>query len=301
MKKLALLYGKYFNLLALFSKKRAAEKAFRLFCTIRKGKVTEQQAPYLKAATYETLEVADHAIRTYIWPGKKETVLLVHGWESNSFRWRNLITKLAEANFNVIAFDAPAHGHSSGEYLYVPLYSEVLQHLIERYRPQMVIGHSVGGMTTLYNEYRHNNLFTEKMVTIASPSEFYEIMADYQNILQFNDTVLSALDTYIFNRFGFRIRDFSTSEYVRSNTKKGLLFHDRLDKVTPYHASEKVHASWEGSQLVSTEGLGHSMHQEEVNNQIIDFLNSEERGKFTVSGHIAETSLATDSPTVKNS
>lgn len=301
MKNIARIYGIYFNLLALFSKRKAAEKAFQLFCTIRKGRVSERQEDYLEAANYETLEIADHIIRTYKWNGEKETVLLVHGWESNSFRWRNLITKLTEANFNVIAFDAPAHGHSSGAHLYVPLYSEVLQHLIERYRPQMVIGHSVGGMTTLYNEYRHNNLFIEKMVTIASPSEFYEIMADYQDILQFNDTVLSALDAYILDRFGFRIRDFSTSEYVRSNTKKGLLFHDRLDKVTPYHASEKVHASWEGSQLVSTEGLGHSMHQEEVNNQIIDFLNSEERGKFTAKGHSVETSLASDSPTVKNS
>lgn len=301
MKNIAHFYGIYFNLLALLSKKRAAVKAFQLFCTIRKGRVTVQQAAYLEAATYETLEIADHSIRTYQWPGEKETVLLVHGWESNSFRWRNLITRLTEANFNVIAFDAPAHGHSSGDYLYVPLYSAVLQHLIERYRPQMLVGHSVGGMTTLYNEYRYNNAFIDRMVTIGSPSEFYEIMAHYQSLLKFNDAVLSALDVYIFDRFGFHIRDFSTSEYVKSNTKKGLLFHDKQDKIAPYHASEKVHAHWNGSQFISTEGLGHSMHQEEVNDQIIDFLNSGEKSNFIGNECLAEMPDVSNSQTVKNS
>lgn len=288
MKKLVLLYGIYFNVVALFSKKKAAERAFRLFCTIRKGKVSKDQAPYLEAATHETLEIADHAIRTYHWPGKKATVLLVHGWESNSFRWRNLIAKLKQANFNVYAFDAPAHGHSSGELLYVPLYSEVLQHLIERYRPHALIGHSVGGMTTLYNEYRHQNVGVEKIITIGAPSEFYEIMAHFQNLLQFNDSVLRALDTYILSRFGFRIRDFSTSEYVKSNTKQGLLFHDRLDRIAPFHASEKVHAHWQGSQFIGTEGLGHSMHQDEVNEHILHFLDSSETTIFIEREHFVE-------------
>ena len=53
---------------------------------------------------------------TYRWLGKKETILLAHGWESNSFRWKDLIVKLDTAlDYNVIALDAPAHGRSSGE------------------------------------------------------------------------------------------------------------------------------------------------------------------------------------------
>ncbi|MFT6934887.1 MAG: hypothetical protein ACJAUQ_001278, partial [Maribacter sp.] len=32
--------------------------------------------------------------------------------------------------------------------------------------------------------------------------------------------------------------------------------------------------AWKGSRLISTEGLGHSMHQDEVNEQIITFLAS---------------------------
>jgi pimeloyl-ACP methyl ester carboxylesterase len=269
---LPLAYGQYFNLFALFAPQKTADKAFNLFCTVRKGRVLPQQQAYLDNAKNEVETAAGHKLQSYHWPGNKETVLLVHGWESNTFRWRNLIDKLKEANFNIIAFDAPSHGYSTGKILYVPLYEEALQHMINKYDPKYLVGHSVGGMTLMYNEYKNPNPKVEKMVTIGAPSEFHEIMEHYQYLLKFNNRVMTALDNYILKRFGFRIHDFSASKFARSNTKKGLLFHDKLDAVAPYHASQKVNENWKGSTLISTEGLGHSMHQEDVNNQIISFL-----------------------------
>ena len=267
-----LAYGQYFNLLSLVSPKKTATKVFNLFCTVRKGKILPQQHQFLDDAKHETHKVGNHVIQAYKWHGSRETILLIHGWESNSFRWRNLIEKLQLSDFNIIAFDAPGHGYSSGKKLHVPLYAESLKHMIGHYKPKFLVGHSVGGMTILYNQYTHPDTKVEKIITIGSPSEFHEIMEHFKNLLKFNDRVLNALDAYVLNRFGFRIRDFSTSEYVRTITTKGILFHDKFDKITPYHASKKVHENWKGSTLVSTEGLGHSMHQEEVNEQLVDFL-----------------------------
>lgn len=269
---LPLAYGKYFNLYSLVSPKKTAHRAFTLFCTVRKGRVLPQQAAYLEKAKLDLENVAGHQLQSYRWKGSKETVLLVHGWESNTFRWRNLIKKLREADFNIIAFDAPAHGYSSGKLLYVPLYEEVVHHMITKYNPVYLVGHSVGGMTLMYNAYKNPNPGVKKMVIIGAPSEFYEIMDHYQDLLRYNNRVKQALDDYILNRFGFRIHDFSTSKFAETNTKKGLLFHDRFDAITPYHASVKVSEKWKGSTLVTTEGLGHSMHQEHVNEQIISFL-----------------------------
>ncbi|WP_299531963.1 alpha/beta hydrolase [Ulvibacterium sp.] len=268
------LYGAYFNILSLFSKKKTAEKAFNLFCTVRKGRVLPQQSDYLEKAKYSIEDTLGHQLQTYHWPGNKETVLLVHGWESNSFRWRNLIAKLRNSDYNVFAFDAPAHGHSSGKMLYVPLYADCLQHMIKTFNPIHLIGHSVGGMTILYNQSKHSHSEVEKIVTIGSPSEFHEILEHYQKLLGFNTRVLKAFENYIFERFGFQVRDFSSSKFVENNTKKGLLLHDELDILAPFHASEKVHARWKGSQFIRTRGLGHSMHQDYLNEQIIDFLKS---------------------------
>lgn len=267
-----LAYGQYFNFYTLFAPKKAAQKAFDLFCTVRKGKVQPQQIDYLSEAKHSVELIEGLRIQTYHWKGEKDTILLVHGWESNTFRWRNLIKKLREANFNIIAFDAPAHGHSTGKYLHVPLYEKTVRFMVEKFNPKHVVGHSVGGMTLMYNEYKNSNPGVEKMVIIGAPSEFHEIMEHYQDLLRFSDRVMKILDDYIQNRFGFHIRDFSTSRFAESNTKKGLLFHDRFDAITPYHASVQVNKKWKGSQLVTTEGLGHSMHQEDVNNQIISFL-----------------------------
>ncbi|MEO9511921.1 MAG: alpha/beta hydrolase [Flavobacteriaceae bacterium] len=269
---LPLVYGQYFNIYSFVSPKKAAHKAFNLLCTVRKGKVAPEQKEFLDNAKLEVEHAADHQLQSYHWSGKKETILLVHGWESNTFRWRNLIKKLQDADFNIIAFDAPSHGNSSGKLLYVPLYEKALRHMTKKYDPKYIIGHSVGGMTLMYNEFKNSNPKVEKLVVIGAPSEFHELMDHYQDILKFNNRFMKILDDYILGRFGFKIRDFSTSEFAKSNAKKGLLFHDRLDKVAPYHASENVQKNWFGSELISTEGLGHSMHQEEVNDKIVTFL-----------------------------
>ncbi len=265
-------YGQYFNLYSLIAPQKVANNAFHVFCTVRKGRIKPEQAAYLDDFKLTVEDVAGHKIQSYRWPGNKETVLLVHGWESNTFRWRNLIKKLREADFNIIAFDAPSHGYSSGKHLYVPLYEQAVNHMVKKYNPKHLIGHSVGGMTIVYNQYKNPSSHVEKMVTIGSPSEFHEIMEHFQNILKFNNRVMKHLDDYVLNRFGFKINEFSTSKFAQSISKKGLLFHDKHDLITPYHASVAVNKNWKGSQLVSTEGLGHSMHQDDVNDQIISFL-----------------------------
>ncbi|HET8735850.1 MAG TPA: alpha/beta fold hydrolase [Pricia sp.] len=201
-------------------------------------------------------------------------MLLVHGWESNTFRWRNLIAKLTSAGYHVVAFDAPGHGYSSGEKLHVPLYADCLQRLIRTYRPSHIIGHSVGGMTLLYNHSIHPDPDIKKIVTIGSPSEFHEILSHFKHLLGLNDRVVYALGDYVYDRFGFKVHEFSSTHFVANNTVRGLLLHDEEDRLAPFHASEQVHAHWKGSQLIRTKGLGHSLHQEHINEKIVAFLDS---------------------------
>lgn len=271
-KTLPLLYGAYFNGMSYFSKTQAAKKAFNTFCKVRKGRVLPHQASFLDQAKKGKEMVAGHEIQTYQWSGTGATVLLVHGWESNSFRWHNLIKFLKVHDFNILAFDAPAHGYSNGEYLHVPLYSECLLHMLRKHRPKHLVGHSVGGMTALYAQSRYPENSVEKIVTIGAPSEFHEIMEQYRQLLNLGPRVMQALDQLVMDRFGFRVREFSASDFARNIDRKGLIFHDKHDSVAPFHASENIHSQWRNSILVSTEGLGHSMHQDTVNKKIADFL-----------------------------
>lgn len=273
-KYLALAYGQYFNTLALVSKRKAAEKAFSLYCSPRKGKVLPHQKEYLDAAKDQVFRVGDNNIQTYQWPGKSETVLLLHGWESNVFRWKVLIEKLQEANFNIIALDAPGHGNSSGSILNVPLYTECTNVVIGTYKPSFIIGHSMGGMTTIYNQYKYPNPGIKKLVSLGSPSELSEMMVHYQNLLSFNNTVLSELKNYIYSQYEIEVANFSAAKFSESIEQKGFIIHDELDLIVPYSSAEKIHGQWKNSSLLKTSGLGHSLHQEEVNQKIIEFLNS---------------------------
>ena len=165
LKILALAYGTYFNTIAIFSKKKAAIKAFALFCTPRKGKLLPHQKDYLNQFDKEIVSVVDHQIQTYQWKGSEgPTVLLCHGWESNAFRWRNLIEKLQAKGFHIIIFDAPGHGASSGAHLHVPIYEACTSELIKKYQPQYVIGHSIGGLALLYSQYKSPQPSVEKIV-----------------------------------------------------------------------------------------------------------------------------------------
>ena len=270
---LAKFYGKWFNLVAVFSPDTAGRLAMKTFAKVRKGRVQPEQQPFLDEARHSVETVGGNEIQTYQWPGSGPRVLLIHGWESNTFRWRKLIRVLREEGFYVIAFDAPAHGYSSGKIMHVPMYNECVEHMVKAFDPKYIIGHSMGGMTALYHAHRHPNESVEKIVTIGSPAEFEEIARSYQSLLGFNDGVLKAFDELVFKEFGYHIHEFASPEFVKGNPKKGLLLHDRQDRIAPFHASQKVHDAWEDSVLIPTEGLGHSMHQEDVNRQIVDFLN----------------------------
>lgn len=271
---LALTYGAYFNAIALFSEKEVGQKAFKLFSTPRKGRILPDQKKYLQPFLGERILANNTNLQTYQWQGSQETVLLLHGWESNAFRWRNLIEKLREKDFNIIAFDAPGHGYSEGNNLNVVTYADSARQLIDIYKPKYIIGHSMGGLATLHNQYQNPNTSIEKIVTLGAPAELSELMAHYQNLLKFNKKVLHSLDQHIYEHHRFRIKDISTPMFARSIPQKGLIIHDEWDNITPFSASERLHKNWRNSKLVRTRGLGHSLHQEDINLQIADFLRS---------------------------
>ena len=175
-KYLPLILGKYIQILFIFNPKKALNKAYLLFCTPRKGKVLPEQETFLENADDEIITVDNLYLQTYRWSSLGETILLVHGWESNTHRWKNLIEKLHQQGYNVVAFDAPAHGNSSGKILNVPLYTKCLQKIIDLYRPNYLLGHSVGGMATIYHQYIQPNDEIDKLIVLAPPSELSRII-----------------------------------------------------------------------------------------------------------------------------
>lgn len=270
------LIGYYFNFISLLFPEKIAARAFIFFCTPRKGKVLKKQKKFLEDAKDVCIKEDNTSIQTYRWKSSGPTVLLLHGWESNTFRWGKFIPRLQKEGYNIIAMDAPAHGNSSGNILHIPFYTSCVQKVIDTYNPTFVIGHSFGGMTLLYNLYKfaQKNKKITKVVTLGSPSELSDFMRQYKVILGLNTRMMKLLENYFITTFGFTFADFSSSKFVKHITTKGLLIHDELDAIAPYWSSEQVHANWKNSTLITTKGLGHSLHEDTVRDHIIAFLKS---------------------------
>ncbi len=271
-KYLPVLIGKYFQFLFIFYPKKAVRKAYVLFCTPRKGRILPEQEDFLEDAEDEKILIGETKIQTYRWPSMGETILMVHGWESNTHRWKTLILKLHKKGYNIIAFDAPAHGNSSGKILNVPLYTECLQKIIELYRPNHLVGHSVGGMTTIFHQYSYPNPEVQKMVVLAPPSELSRIMKGYQRVLKLSPKFMKALNQHFKDKHNFYFEEFSVSDFAKKITNNGLLIHDKYDDIAPYREAKTIGKNWSNVQFITTENYGHSLFFEEVDNMIIDFL-----------------------------
>lgn len=265
--------GAQINSLHLLNKRKAANKAYQIFCTPRRGRVQEHQKDFLEKAKDQIVNAEGLDLQTYSWPGNGKTILLIHGWESNTNRWQSLVDRLQAQNYNIVAFDAPAHGYSQGSILHIPLYSKCLQVMINHFAPHYLIGHSIGGMTTIYNQYCNANQEIEKLVVLGPPSELTQIMGDYQQILRLKPQVMQSLEALFNERLGYYFTDFSIAKFSKEINKKGLLIHDKFDKIAPITASEAIAQNWQDAILFKTEGAGHSLYHDKIDRKIIEFLN----------------------------
>jgi len=143
--------GLYLNILSFISPKKATQKAYDLFSIPRKGKIKSDGIPeILQEAEAIALDFEGNTIQTYTWKGGETVIFLIHGWESNSARWKKALPFLLKTGNTIIAIDAPAHGLSSGIDFNVPKYAEFINHVAQRFKPQILIGHSIGGKACLY-------------------------------------------------------------------------------------------------------------------------------------------------------
>ncbi len=264
--------GSQLNLLSVFNAKAAAQRAFIIFCTVRKGKPEGEQIPYLNKAKLETLSSGSCTLQAYRWPGEGKKILLIHGWESNTYRWFRLIEDLQKENYDIYAIDAPAHGYSTGKILNVPRYAQAIEDAVARYHPEHIISHSIGGLATVFHQYKFKPTGLTSVVILGSASELYEIMMDYKDILGLNQKVMNALEKLVVKLFGYNFKEFSGAAFAKALSLPALIIHDKFDKITPVSASRTIHKNWKGSTYIETEGLGHSLYQDQVRKEILDFI-----------------------------
>jgi pimeloyl-ACP methyl ester carboxylesterase len=265
--------GLYINFLSYVAPSKAFQLAYVFFSNPRSGKLQFENLPeILQKSNQETHNLNEHHIQTYHWQGNETVILLMHGWESNSARWEKLLPLLLKTGNTIIAVDSPAHGLSSGKEFNVPLYASFAELVIQKYQPKHIIGHSMGGITAIYHQHYYSNPGLEKMVLLGAPSDFSIILHNYLNLLSLNKRIKKAFYEYTKERFQINIDEFSGKDFLKTSKTKGIIFHDTEDTVVLFEEAKKLASTWKSATLISTSGLGHSLHDDAVNQKIVAFL-----------------------------
>ncbi len=265
--------GNALNATSLISSKYASKKALKLFASPRKGRYSEAQKCIISSANFEALSFDSLNIATYHWVGKNKTVLLAHGWESNTSRWDYLLEDLKAQDYNIIALDAPAHGKSGGKQFNAVLYSEFINAVAKKFEPEIIIGHSVGGMASVFCMNNHKLPSIKKMVLLGAPAHFTGVFARYKTMMGYNNRISDGLDHMVLEHFGKTVDYFSAATFTESIEAQGLIIHDKKDRIIPYEDAQLFANRYKNSELISTTGFGHGLKDASLTPKIIEFIN----------------------------
>lgn len=265
--------GTYINLMSFVFPDKATQIAHGFFSEPRQGKLTKESLPkILQVAHSETILHNDDSIQTYIWKGNETVILLIHGWESNSSRWKKILPHLKKSGSTIIAIDGPAQGLSSGKEFTVTKYAEFIDIAAKKFQPNYIIGHSLGGKASLYYQYKYQNPSIQKMVILGAPSDFTIILNNFIRLLSLNSKVTKALENKYTTLLNHNLDLFSAKEFASKIDIKGFLAHDIDDIVVLIKEGKKIASSWKNVQFIETKGLGHKLHDDELYKKVSHFL-----------------------------
>jgi hypothetical protein len=274
MKKLIpLLLGKYINLMSVVAPSHAASLGFRMFCYPFRSPIKPYHKDFFGSAEQLTLQHNHLDIKVYRWNNGPKKILFLHGWQSHSFRWKNYLQSFSPEEYTLYAIDAPGHGLSSGRFLTVPLYSEVVEKFIHQYGPlDTIVSHSLGSFTTLYTLHRLPLLPVEKLVLLASPGNATEFLSFYRDSLKLSDRAIAAISDYFESVIGEPVEFFSAPTFAGTVTKRGLIIHDEDDDETSFSHSVNIHKAWPKAELMLTKGLTHNLKSPEIVEKVSSFI-----------------------------
>ncbi len=171
-----------FKLLSSISKKKAAEKAFELFCTPQHRNKKPLPKIFDQSEKLD-IKIDDLNIQGWRWnhPAEKK-VLIIHGFESSVVNFEKYIKPLIAKGYEVLAFDAPAHGRSDGKQINAPLYKRTIREIDKRYGPiHSYMAHSFGGLAVCLALEEISHTSDYRLALIAPATEKTSAIDSFRN------------------------------------------------------------------------------------------------------------------------
>jgi pimeloyl-ACP methyl ester carboxylesterase len=256
--------------------------AERLFTTPRRHARPQRERAVLASARPGTVEVTLRSPRwngtrvrlsTWRW-GIGPAVLLVHGWEGRGSQLGAYVAPLVAAGMSVIAFDAPGHGSSPENRLYLTDLADCIADVAESIGPlHGIIAHSFGAAGVLLANTR-NGLRAPRNVMVAPNVLIDDAFRRFARMVGLDDSDRAALEHRIAQHAGLPVEALQLSKLVAHRDDALLVIHDRDDREVDFVHGEKLAATWPGAELRETSGLGHRrvLREDDVVTAVVDFV-----------------------------
>lgn len=188
--------------------------------------------------------------------GSGPRVLLVHGWGGHAGRLSRFVGPLVAAGFSVVAFDAPAHGESSGRRSSLPDFVDAILAVAAASGPvAAVVAHSMGATACALALGR--GLGAERAVLIAPPADPERYVGKFARFFGIPDHTRDSMKARLVTRYGTRWEDLRADRPAGGARCRLLVVHDGGDSAVPVGDGMAVVDGWDDALLVRTSGLGH--------------------------------------------
>ena len=258
--KIALAYFRtHLAVLAAVSKKAAAQKAFNLFCTPTR-KTKKPFTPLFHKAETLRLSVEGIAVNGFRWnKGGYPRVQVVHGFESASSNFEVYISAFIEKGYEVLAFDAPAHGVSGGKQITLPLYINTLAAVYRQYGPvQLYMAHSFGALALVHFLETLPPGSAYRIALVAPATEAVTAIDGFFRLLGLGASIRVPFNQLIEQAGNVAPAWFSIPRAIAGIKMPVLWVHDREDTITPLTDVQPVmDKQYPNLHFLITEGLGH--------------------------------------------
>lgn len=229
-----------------------AKAALRLFLTPKRHRRPEREEEVLaRGIPLLGLE----RVAAWQW-GQGPVVLLVHGWEGRGAQLGAFVDPLLEAGYQVVAFDARAHGVSPGSQATLLDFAQDIEAVAAQVGPlHGVIAHSFGcaGATLALSR----GLVVRAAVFIAPPVRLADGAQAFGDALGLTPEVRATMQAIIERRVGITWDEVDGARLARERDTPLLVLHDREDREVPWAAGAELAHAWPRATLLSTSGLGH--------------------------------------------
>lgn len=183
-------------------------------------------------------------------------VLLVHGWESQATDLWHLADAIAKAGFSVWCPDLPAHGHSSGSMLSIPLATQALHsiaHKVDHFHA--VIGHSLGGAVVV--NALATGLPANQVIVIAAPTHYGAYARQVAHACSLSDSDTTQMLDRLEEMTGTHPDRIAIPEQAATLNQRCLWLHANDDDVVAVEEGIQAVNAWKHAKLHRFDNLGH--------------------------------------------